>query len=232
MNSTKRNHRENDQKDIPIVQKKEIQEDETQGNEAKMEGETLSERIFSNLSDMKENSEAKKIAEKIFHIDELSPMYEKYEKGFADMVARYVIKHIIDHEIAYGHYEYLHDTLLNHTYLNEQERKRIEKNIDKCALNYIKRHSLWILETEVQNESLYDFENLIKIVSTEYISEEPRRKAEKVLLKRVKNMKELWRWLLIVSKNDKVPEYIRKEADNTMRKQSQVWTRKYRKQEK
>jgi len=70
------------------------------------------------------------------------------------MVARYAIKHILDHEIEYGHYEYLHGLLSNQFYndhyLNEQERHRIENSIDIAAENHIKRHTFSLWQTKIE----------------------------------------------------------------------------------
>jgi hypothetical protein len=135
------------------------------------------------------------------------------------MVARYAIKQILDHEIEYGHYEYLHDVLLSHKYLNEQEKHRVEKNIDKAALNYIKRHTIPLyLTTEKFNEeeSVYDFQQLVKIIYTDYISEPVRERAEKLVLKRVKNKKEFSKFLLFVKNNENLSEDMRAIASESL----------------
>lgn len=97
--------------------------------------------LLDNFLDMKKYRDAKKVAEGVNNISGLHDIYFKYEKEFADMVARYAIKNIIDHRIKYGDYKYLHDGLLSSSYLNQEEKEKIEKNIDAAARNYIKMHS-------------------------------------------------------------------------------------------
>jgi hypothetical protein len=176
---------------------------------------SLSQKIFDTIENVKMHKEAKKIAEKMDHIAELKFIYDKYQKEFADMIARYAIKKEIDHKIEYGHYEWLHN-LSSNEYLNEQERKRIEKKLDTCALNYIKRHTPSVFKGKVENESLYEFENLVKIIYTDYISEPVRKKAEKLVLKRVKNKEEFSKNLLLVREDVNLSQEMRDIAGNTL----------------
>lgn len=176
---------------------------------------SLSQKIFDTLENIKMHKEAKKIAEKMDHIAELKTIYGKYQKDFADMIARYAIKKEIDHKIKYGHYDWLHN-LSSNEYFNEQEKKRIEKNLDTCALNYIKRHTPPVFKHKVENESVHDFENLVKIIYTKYLSEPVRKEAEKLVLKRVKNKKEFSKNLLLVREDTNLSQEMRDIAGESL----------------
>ncbi len=189
---------------------------------------SLSQKLFDTLENIKMHKEAKKIAEKMDHIAELKTIYGKYQKDFADMIARYAIKDFIDHKIEYGHYAWLHDFLKNE-YLNLQEKKRIEKSLDTCALNYIKRHTPPVFKHEVENESVSDFENLVKIIYTDYISDWVRQKAEKVVLKRIKNKKEFSKNLLLVREDGKLSQEMRDIAAKSLIEHDKMWVGKYQK---
>lgn len=170
-------------------------------------------------------NEAKKVAEKIKNIWDLGKIYEAYEASFSDMVARYTIKEIIDHEVKYGQYWYLHDVLLSHPYLNEEEKHRVEKNIDKAALNYIKLHTKPFYQTTERfnnQQSVHEFQQLVKIIYTDYISQNVRKKVEELVLKRVANKKEHPEFLLFVKNNENLPENMRRIAAQTLDEKDKI----------
>lgn len=173
--------------------------------------------------------EAKKLAEEIHHISELDRVYSAYEEYFADIVARYAIKAIIDHEVEYGHYHYLHDVLLSHHYLNKQEKERIKQELDKAALNCIKRHTIpFYSPTKWFNESHYQtFQRLVKIIYADYLSQPVREKAEKLVLKRIKNKKEHSALLFTVKDDENLPENMRAIARNSLEEQDKMGLGKY-----
>jgi hypothetical protein len=155
----------------------------------------------------------------------LVSVYSKYEKDFADIVARLIFKRVFDHMIKFWHYETLYG-LLSSKYINEQEKKLINDNFDKCASNYINRHSGWIMQDK---ESVYDFNQLVKLLSITYISDEIKWKVEDVLWKRAKNKNDPF--LNDMLRNKDVPEYIKNEADIVLGKIKQKWHSKYLKPE-
>jgi hypothetical protein len=185
---------------------------------------SLSENFLFNMQNNGKNK-AKKVAEKIKNIWDLGKIYEAYEANFADMVARYTIKQIIDHEVKYGQYWYLHDVLLSHPYLNEQEKHKIEENIDKAALNYIKLHTKPFYQTTERfnnQQSVREFQQLVNIIYTDYISQDIRKKVEELVLKRVANKKEHPEFLLFVKNNENLPENMRRIATQTLDEKDKI----------
>jgi hypothetical protein len=67
-----------------------------------------------------------------------------------------------------------------------------------------------------ERERLYDFNQLVKILSLDYISEEVKVKVEETLLRRAKNKKDPF--LNDIVKNKDVPEYIKAEANVVLEK--------------
>ncbi|MEI8253934.1 MAG: hypothetical protein WCG25_09640 [bacterium] len=70
-----------------------------------------------------------------------------------------------------------------------------------------------------ESESLYDFDQLVKLLSLDYISEEVKVKVEEILLKRAKNKKEPF--LNDIVGNKDIPEYIKAEANVVLEKLKQ-----------
>lgn len=147
----------------------------------------------------------------------LVAVYSRYEEKFADVVARLVIKRVFDHMMKFWQYDTLNG-LLSSKYINEKEKQMINDNLNKCALNYINQHSGWIMQ---ESESLYDFDQLVKLLSLDYISEEVKVKVEEILLKRAKNKKEPF--LNDIVGNKDIPEYIKAEANVVLEKLKQKW---------
>ena len=56
----------------------------------------LSKNLLHDIQNSEKHSEAKKVAKKVKHIWDLDKIYEAYEDNFANMIARYAIKQIID----------------------------------------------------------------------------------------------------------------------------------------
>ncbi|HOG15125.1 MAG TPA: hypothetical protein PK674_00915 [Candidatus Absconditabacterales bacterium] len=185
----------------------------------------LSKNLLHDIQNSEKHSEAKKVAKKVKHIWDLDKIYEAYEDNFANMIARYAIKQIIDHEVKYGQYWYLHDVLLPHPYLNEQEKHRVEENIDKAALNYIKQHTKPFYQTTERfnnQQSVREFQQLVKIIYTDYISQNVRKKAEKLVLKRVKNKKEHSEFLLFVKNNENLSENMKRTASQSLDEKDKI----------